>query len=78
MLLAAGVWSFRCALRELRGLDVVHRYLSRQRIHPDFNRLHLGVSECYSTLVNRHVADSLVERRNRAVMEVWSRLFDVA
>src|SRR5512142_3270033 len=77
LLIAAGLWSLRCALRQLRALDVAHRYLSRQRIHPDFNRLHLGVSECYSTLMNRHVADRLVQRRNRAVMEVWSRLFDV-
>src|SRR5512142_862451 len=77
LLIAAGLWSLRCALRQLWGVDVVHRYLSRQRIHPDFNRLHLGVSECDSTLMNRHVADRLVQRRNRAVMEVWSRLLDV-
>ena len=60
LLFACGRWSLRRTLRQLRGLDVGHRYLSRQRIHPDFNRLHLSVVECYSPLVNRHVTDRQV------------------
>jgi hypothetical protein len=66
------------ALWQLKGLEAVDRYRTRQRrIHPDFNRFPLGVAEANSAMGNGPVADRWVQRRKRAVVEVGSRLFDV-
>src|SRR5271169_2328769 len=73
-----GLRSLRSALGQRWGLDVAHGYLPRQRIHPALNRFHLRVAELCATLIRRHVADRLVERRNRTIMEVGTCLLDVS